>query len=112
MLVTAEMMGVKAGLGWYLQWAQGWAAYANMYAALLVMAVLCSGLITLLFTVRDRVLSWHQFIVPQFYSGKELVAAWNRFSRPEKHPKYAPLSLDTWWVDEAKDRALKRGEGK
>lgn len=60
----------------------------------------------------DRVLSWHQFIVPQFYSGKELVAAWNRFSRPEKHAKYAPLSLDTWWVDEAKDRALKRGEGK
>jgi NitT/TauT family transport system permease protein len=59
-LVTAEMMGVKAGLGWYLQWAQGWAAYANMYAALLVMAVLCSGLITLLFGVRDRVLSWQK----------------------------------------------------
>ncbi|MBF9265446.1 ABC transporter permease, partial [Paracidovorax cattleyae] len=59
-LVTAEMMGVKAGLGWYLQWAQGWAAYANMYAALLVMAVLCSGLITLLFTVRDRVLTWQK----------------------------------------------------
>lgn len=59
-LVTAEMMGVKAGLGWYLQWAQGWAAYANMYAALIVMAVLCSGLITLLFTVRDRVLSWQK----------------------------------------------------
>jgi len=30
-LVVAEMIGVKAGLGWYLQWAQGWAAYANMY---------------------------------------------------------------------------------
>ena len=25
-LVVAEMLGVKAGLGWYLQWAQGWAA--------------------------------------------------------------------------------------
>jgi NitT/TauT family transport system permease protein len=59
-LVVAEMMGVKAGLGWYLQWAQGWAAYANMYAALLVMALLCSGLITLLFLVRDRVLSWQK----------------------------------------------------
>lgn len=59
-LVTAEMMGVKAGLGWYLQWAQGWAAYPNMYAALLVMAVLCSSLITLLFTVRDRALSWQK----------------------------------------------------
>lgn len=59
-LITAEMMGVKAGLGWYLQWAQGWAAYAHMYTALLVMAVLCSGLITLLFTVRDRTLSWQK----------------------------------------------------
>ncbi len=59
-LVTAEMMGVKAGLGWYLQWAQGWAAYANMYAALIVMAILCSSLITLLFKVRDRALSWQK----------------------------------------------------
>lgn len=59
-LVVAEMMGVKAGLGWYLQWAQGWAAYANMYAALLVMALLCSGLITALFLIRDRVLSWQK----------------------------------------------------
>lgn len=59
-LITAEMMGVKAGLGWYLQWAQGWAAYANMYGALLVMAILCSGMITLLFTVRDRLLTWQK----------------------------------------------------
>lgn len=59
-LVTAEMMGVKAGLGWYLQWAQGWAAYSNMYAALFVMAILCSGLITLLFKVRDHALSWQK----------------------------------------------------
>lgn len=59
-LVTAEMMGVKAGLGWYLTWAQGWAAYTNMYAALIVMALLCSGLISLLFATRDRVLSWQK----------------------------------------------------
>ncbi len=59
-LVVAEMLGVKAGLGWYLQWAQGWAAYANMYAALLIMAFVCSGLITLLFCLRDRLLSWQR----------------------------------------------------
>ena len=62
-LVVAEMLGVRAGLGWYLQWAQGWAAYANMYAALLVMAFLCSGLITLLFRMRDRLLSWQKGLV-------------------------------------------------
>ncbi len=59
-LVVAEMIGVKAGLGWYLQWAQGWAAYANMYAALIVMSLLCSGAITLLFWTRDRVLVWQK----------------------------------------------------
>lgn len=54
----------------------------------------------------DRVLQWHQFVVPQFRSGKELVAYWNRFSRPQKAAKYSPVALDTWWLDEAKDRAL------
>ena len=62
-LVVAEMMGVKSGLGWYMQWAQGWAAYANMYAALLVMALMCTGLITLLFRARDRLLAWQKGLV-------------------------------------------------
>jgi NitT/TauT family transport system permease protein len=62
-LVVAEMIGVKAGLGWYLQWAQGWAAYSNMYAALIVMSLLCSGAITLLFRTRDRMLVWQKSVV-------------------------------------------------
>src|SRR5215831_17002180 len=40
--------------------AQGWAAYANMYAALFIMAAVCSGLVTLLFRLRDRLLSWQR----------------------------------------------------
>lgn len=62
-LVVAEMLGVKAGLGWYLQWAQGWAAYANMYTALFMMALACSGLITLLFRIRDHLMSWQKGLV-------------------------------------------------
>jgi NitT/TauT family transport system permease protein len=62
-LVVAEMLGVKAGLGWYLQWAQGWAAYDNMYAALALMAMMCSSLVTLLFWVRDRTLAWQKELV-------------------------------------------------
>ena len=62
-LVVAEMLGVKAGLGWYMQWAQGWAAYANMYVALGVMALMCTALITLLFRVRDYWLSWQKGLV-------------------------------------------------
>jgi len=60
---VAEMIGVKAGLGWYLQWAQGWAAYSNMYAALIVMSLLCSGAITVLFRTRDRLLVWQKGVV-------------------------------------------------
>lgn len=56
-LVTA---GVKAGLGFYLQWAQGWAAYANMYAALIVMSLMCTTFVSILFKVRDRVLSYQK----------------------------------------------------
>jgi NitT/TauT family transport system permease protein len=52
------MLGVKAGLVYYLQWAQGWAAYANIYAALLLMSLLFSGLITLQFKLRNRMLAW------------------------------------------------------
>jgi NitT/TauT family transport system permease protein len=59
-LVTAEMMGVKSGLGWYLTWAQGWASYTNMYAALIIMAAIFSSVISLLFFVRDRVLVWQK----------------------------------------------------
>jgi NitT/TauT family transport system permease protein len=62
-LIVAEMMGVKAGLGWYLQWAQGWAAYANLYGALIIMALLFSGLISLLFAIRDRMLGWQKGMV-------------------------------------------------
>ncbi len=62
-LIIAEMIGTKAGLGFYLQWAQGWDAYANFYAALIIMALLFSGLISLLFLIRDRALAWQKGLV-------------------------------------------------
>src|SRR6266516_3054137 len=37
-LVVAESIGVKSGLGWYVSWAQGWAEYGKVYAALIIMA--------------------------------------------------------------------------
>jgi NitT/TauT family transport system permease protein len=62
-LVVAEMLGAKSCLGWYLQRAQGWAAYANTYAALLLMAAMCSALITLPFQFRDGMLGWQKGLV-------------------------------------------------
>ena len=46
-----------------MSWAQGWASYANMYGALIVMALVFSGLITLLFLGRDRLLAWQKGVV-------------------------------------------------
>ena len=59
-LIVAETVGVKSGLGWYLTWAQGWAEYGKVYAALVIMAVFFSTIMTVLFKVRDRVLVWQK----------------------------------------------------
>ena len=59
-LIVAETVGVKSGLGWYVSWAQGWAEYGKVYAALVIMAAFFSTIMTLLFKLRDRVLSWQK----------------------------------------------------
>jgi NitT/TauT family transport system permease protein len=62
-LVVAETVGVKSGLGWYVSWAQGWAEYGKVYAALLIMAAFFSTIMTLLFKVRDKVLVWQKGMI-------------------------------------------------
>jgi NitT/TauT family transport system permease protein len=62
-LIVAETVGVKSGLGWYVSWAQGWAEYGKVYAALVIMAVFFSTIMTLLFKVRDRVLAWQKGVI-------------------------------------------------
>lgn len=59
-LVAAESVGVKAGLGYYINWAQTWAEYGKVFGALVIMAVFFSSIMTLLFKVRDRVLVWQK----------------------------------------------------
>jgi NitT/TauT family transport system permease protein len=59
-LVVAEMLGAKYGLGWYIQFQTAYSGYANVYAALIIMSVLCAGIIRLLFVARDRLLSWQE----------------------------------------------------
>lgn len=62
-LVVAEMLGAKFGLGWYLQFNTAYSAYANVYAALIIMALICAGLVRLLFIARDRLLGWQKGIL-------------------------------------------------
>ena len=62
-LIVAETVGVKSGLGWYVSWAQGWAEYGKVYAALVIMAVFFSTIMTVLFKVRDRMLVWQKGVI-------------------------------------------------
>src|SRR4051794_18502319 len=59
-LIVAETVGVKSRLGWYVAWAQGWAEYGKVYAALVIMALFFSSIMTVLFKVRDYVLVWQK----------------------------------------------------
>ncbi len=62
-LMTAEMLGVKNGIGWYINWQKDMMAYANVYAGLILIAVTFYMLITLLFRVRDHVLVWQKGVI-------------------------------------------------
>jgi len=59
-LMAAEMIGCKFGIGWYINWQRETLAYPNVYAALIVIAVTFSFLITLQFKIRNRVLAWQK----------------------------------------------------
>ncbi|WP_026508556.1 ABC transporter permease [Butyrivibrio sp. MC2013] len=62
-LMTAEMIGAKYGMGWYVNWQKEMMCYANLYAGLIVIAVLFFIVITLLFKVRDKVLLWQKGVI-------------------------------------------------
>jgi NitT/TauT family transport system permease protein len=62
-LVVAETVGVKNGLGYYIVWKKGYAEYDKVFASLVIMAVFCSTIMTLLFKVRDWVLGWQKGMI-------------------------------------------------
>ncbi len=55
----------------------------------------------------DRVLLWNHFVIPQWHVRIDRLAYWDRFGI-QKHPKYG-ADVMSWWVDPAKDAALKNG---
>ena len=60
----------------------------------------------------DRVLLWHHYVVPQYYSTEFWIAYWNKFGRPEKLAKYQPRGLSPWWIDVEKEKTLRASTGK
>jgi NitT/TauT family transport system permease protein len=62
-LIAAEAVGVKSGLGWYIDLGRNYAEYDMIYASLIVTAVFFSTVMTLLFKLRDKVLFWQKGVI-------------------------------------------------
>jgi microcin C transport system substrate-binding protein len=57
----------------------------------------------------DRVLRLGHWWVPCWYKPSNWIAAWDVFGRPAKKPRYDRAIVSTWWIDEAKAKALGKG---
>ena len=55
----------------------------------------------------DRVLRAGHYWVPQWYKAAHNIAYWDKFSYPEKKPKFGRGAPDTWWYDAEKAAKLK-----
>ena len=55
----------------------------------------------------DRVLRGKQIWVPNWYSGKFLIAYWDVFGRPPRRSRPTPAATPYWWFDQAKYDQLK-----
>ena len=56
--MIAEMLGVKSGLGWYMNWSKSWASYDKMFAALFVICIIFTVVTKSLEAVKRYVLRW------------------------------------------------------
>ena len=59
-LLIAEMMGVEAGLGWYINWQRGWAEFAGMYGAVVIICVTFFTVNAVLDLTKRHVLRWKE----------------------------------------------------
>jgi microcin C transport system substrate-binding protein len=57
----------------------------------------------------DRVLLWHNFMIPQWHSRTFRVAYWDKFGRPERNPRYR-LALDSWWIEGGREGTVEQGK--
>lgn len=57
-LVGAEMLGVQAGLGWYITYAEGWAEYDIIYSTIIIFILIAFILLTALFKIQKHAMKW------------------------------------------------------
>jgi NitT/TauT family transport system permease protein len=60
---VAETFGVSHGLGYYIEEQRNYLIFAKVWGTLIILAALCSGLLTLLFKMRDLVLGWQKGMI-------------------------------------------------
>jgi len=54
----------------------------------------------------DRVLLWGHYVIPNWHARVDRIASWDMFGRPSVIPRHG-TNLDYWWIDAAKEAALK-----
>ena len=59
-LMVAEMLGVESGLGWYINWQRGWAEFAKMYAAVIIICLTFTAVNLVLTLIKKRALRWKE----------------------------------------------------
>ena len=62
-LIVSEMVGAKAGLGFYINWAKGWGAYAKVYGAIIIIAVEFALILAVIGGLRAWALRWQRGIL-------------------------------------------------
>ena len=55
----------------------------------------------------DRVLLWHNFMVPHWHIRTFRIAWWDKLDRPARNPRFN-LALDSWWVDPSREGAVEQ----
>ncbi|MBI3504853.1 MAG: ABC transporter substrate-binding protein [Proteobacteria bacterium] len=59
----------------------------------------------------DRVLQWGHWVIPNWYLAVDRVVAWDRFGWPATTSK-SGFDWSSWWIDPAKDAALRARRGR
>jgi NitT/TauT family transport system permease protein len=59
-LISAEMLGSKAGLGWFINIATSWGEYNKVYAGVIIILLIFSSVTGLLFKINGKLLKWQK----------------------------------------------------
>ncbi len=62
-LMSAEMFGAKAGIGWFINMEKEMADFKGVYAGLILIALFCNLIIAILLKIRKKILRWQNGLI-------------------------------------------------